>query len=179
MEVLNLVPNMQSLINTVGHKIYIRAGMGLRECNHTVNSLDLASGYKYYTIEGGHVKFSPRNEVQIKLLKFLHIHFASKHRVSRERAISGQGLDNVINFAVQKIPQLINVEVHTTIKAKGNLKDKVISAYAEKEVKVKGDTIFLCQGIMSIFIGLWIRGQVGGNQVSFDLQFCTAQQHCS
>jgi len=43
--------------------------------------------------EGGHVGFSPENEIQVQILTYLHQKFGD--RISRERLLSGPGLVNI------------------------------------------------------------------------------------
>ena len=48
--------------------------------------------------EGGHVEFAPRDQLTTDLLEYLKVKFASKHRVSVERVVSGPGLANIYEF---------------------------------------------------------------------------------
>lgn len=51
--------------------------------------------YDVIPTEGGHVDFAPVDEMQINLLKYL---LKKLHRVSVERLVSGQGIENIYNF---------------------------------------------------------------------------------
>jgi glucokinase len=48
-----------------------------------------------FACEGGHADFSPRNELEIELLRYLLRSYA---HVSYERVLSGPGLRNIYNF---------------------------------------------------------------------------------
>lgn len=71
---------------------------------------DAQGNYTAFATEGGHVEFSPRNDLEIQLLQFLHKKFTPhlegseegkahvSGRVSVERIVSGKGLVNVYEF---------------------------------------------------------------------------------
>lgn len=76
----------------VGNRALIAAGTGLGE------GLLMWNGRTHvpYPSEGGHADFSPRNEDEIDLLRFLR----QRHqgRVSWERVVSGMGITSVFEF---------------------------------------------------------------------------------
>ena len=77
---------------SVGNRGLVSAGTGLGEAILVWNGkmhVPMAS-------EGGHCDFSPRNELEIELLRYLQR--TLKGRVSFERVVSGLGLKNVYSF---------------------------------------------------------------------------------
>lgn len=75
-----------------GHRGLVSAGTGLGEAVLVwtgARHLPLAS-------EGGHADFAPRNELEIKLLRYLWKELGG--RVSYERVVSGIGLKNIYSF---------------------------------------------------------------------------------
>jgi glucokinase len=76
----------------VGNRGLVSAGTGLGEAILVWNGklhVPMAS-------EGGHCDFSPRNEIEIELLRYLQR--TLKGRVSFERVVSGLGLKNIYTF---------------------------------------------------------------------------------
>lgn len=166
-EVKELVPNSRDRIDPVGPKVCVGAGTGLGECYLTVNSLnaDRGGGYECYPSEGGHVDFSPRDEIQSGLLDFLRKRFESEHRVSVERVVSGRGLANVYEYLCQRYPERIDPEAHKAIEAVEDRKGNVIS---EDSMKDNGDakTISLTRETMNIFVSAY-GAEVGGAAIKF------------
>ena len=76
----------------VGNRALISAGTGLGEGFLVWDGRD----YVPYPSEGGHADFSPRNEDEIDLLRFLRQKYNG--RISLERVVSGQGLTNIYEF---------------------------------------------------------------------------------
>src|ERR1700739_2685717 len=77
---------------SVGNRGLVSAGTGLGEAILGWNGkmhIPMAS-------EGGHCDFSPRNELEIELLRYLQSEL--KGRVSFERVVSGLGLKNIYTF---------------------------------------------------------------------------------
>jgi len=74
-----------------GNLAVVAAGTGLGE------AMLVWDGARYVVMasEGGHVDFAPRTDVEIALLRFLHLRFG---RVSYERVLSGPGLHNIYMF---------------------------------------------------------------------------------
>jgi glucokinase len=69
----------------------IGAGTGLGEALLFWSDGD----YRVVATEGGHADFAPRDEREIELLRFLRKRFG---RVSWERVVSGQGINNIYEF---------------------------------------------------------------------------------
>jgi glucokinase len=78
--------------SSVGNRGLVSAGTGLGEAILVWNGkmhVPMAS-------EGGHCDFSPRNELEIEMLRYLQR--TLKGRVSFERVVSGLGLKNIYGF---------------------------------------------------------------------------------
>jgi glucokinase len=86
-EILTLNPGTRR----PGNRAVIAAGTGLGE------ALLFWDGRRHWpsATEGGHADFSPRNELEIGLLRFL---LAGGERVSWERVLSGPGLRNIFRY---------------------------------------------------------------------------------
>lgn len=79
--------------NRTGNAAIISAGTGLGEAGlHFESAIKIRHPF---ASEGGHADFAPRNELEIELLRFLLTRFK---RVSVERVLSGQGLQNIYEF---------------------------------------------------------------------------------
>jgi glucokinase len=76
----------------IGNRALIAAGTGLGE------GLLIWNGHTHipYPSEGGHADYSPRNEDEIDLLRFLKQKYNG--RISWERVVSGMGLTNIYEF---------------------------------------------------------------------------------
>lgn len=74
-----------------GNLAIISPGTGLGEAGLYWNG----SFYQPFASEGGHCDFSPRNEMDLKLWRFLHEKYG---HVSWERLISGSGIVNIYQF---------------------------------------------------------------------------------
>ncbi len=81
-------------LSAVGHRGLISAGTGLGECVLVWDSK--VRRHLPIPSEGGHVDFSPRNEREIDLLRYLQR--TLNGRVSFERVVSGIGIRNVYAF---------------------------------------------------------------------------------
>jgi len=80
--------------NPIGNAAIISAGTGLGEAGlHYEEGMN--SNLRPFASEGGHADFAPRNDLEIELLRFLLAKFG---RVSVERVLSGQGLNNIYEF---------------------------------------------------------------------------------
>src|SRR5262249_9591519 len=79
-----------------GNIAVIAAGTGLGE------SCLYWDGVRYHPVasEGGHVDFSPRNDMEVDLLSYLRAKFTG--HVSWERVLSGPGLFNLYSFLRDK-----------------------------------------------------------------------------
>ncbi len=53
--------------------------------------------YQVFATEGGHTDFSPRNDLEFSLLKYLRIQLNTRH-ISVERVVSGQGIISIYQF---------------------------------------------------------------------------------
>ena len=113
-----------------GPKVCVGAGTGLGECYLTP-----AAGtgiYSCFPSEGGHVEFSPRSDLEIKMLKFLRRKFESKTlRISVERVVSGIGLANVYEFLAQEFPKRVDPKVQAEFDAAGDDKGRVVAVNAK------------------------------------------------
>ena len=99
--VLTLNENEYITINDVtpsndGPIACVGAGTGLGECFCTRSQPN--GQVTCFPSEGGHAEWSPRHHLELELLTFLLNKFASKHRVSVERVVSGHGLSNIYEF---------------------------------------------------------------------------------
>jgi glucokinase len=76
----------------IGNRALIAAGTGLGE------GLLIWNGHMHvpFPSEGGHADYSPRNEDEIDLLRFLKQKYNG--RISWERVVSGMGLTNIYEF---------------------------------------------------------------------------------
>ncbi len=76
----------------IGNRALIAAGTGLGE------GLLIWNGHMHvpYPSEGGHADFSPRNEDEIDLLRFLKQKYNG--RISWERVVSGMGMTSIYEF---------------------------------------------------------------------------------
>jgi glucokinase len=80
-----------------GNRAVIAAGTGLGEAGLYWNG----QSHEPFATEGGHADFSPRNELEIELLRFLLRQYA---HVSWERVVSGPGLINIYRFLCEREP---------------------------------------------------------------------------
>jgi glucokinase len=78
-----------------GNGALIAAGTGLGEAGLFWNGKQ----HIPFACEGGHCSFSPENELEIKLLKYLHKQF---DHVSFERILSGPGIYNIYRFLIDE-----------------------------------------------------------------------------
>lgn len=88
-----------------GNIAVLAAGTGLGEAIVAWNGID----YHVIATEGGHSDFSPNNEREIALLRYLQ----QKHpnHVSNERVISGEGLINLYQFLKESPSATPNKEI--------------------------------------------------------------------
>lgn len=77
-----------------GNAAIIAPGTGLGEAGMYWDG----THYHPYATEGGHCSFSPRDPLDIELLKFLNTIY---EHVSWERLVSGQGINNIYKFLRQ------------------------------------------------------------------------------
>jgi len=127
-EVIGLTPDAMSKIDSTGPKACVGAGTGLGQCFLTP---DEHGQYSCFPSEGGHVEWAPRNDLEIKMLSFLKKRFASQHRVSVERVVSGTGLANCYDFLAQECPDKIVPKIHEEICNAGDVKGRSIAMGAD------------------------------------------------
>ena len=112
-----------------GPKVCVGAGTGLGECYLTQTQNDGA--YTCFPSEGGHVEYAPRNDVEISLFQYISQKFASHHRISVERVVSGIGLANVYEFLANEYPEKVNATVHQEFDAAKDDKGRVVAENAQ------------------------------------------------
>jgi glucokinase len=137
----------------------IGAGTGLGECYltaHAINNNDVNGSeseseceyvYQCFASEGGHAEFSPRNDVEYGLLKYLKEKYSKEgscNRVSMERVVAGSGLPDVYEYLSIIFPKLIDPIIHDNINNGGDLKAAVIAQ--NKDINQ------LCRRTMDIFL---------------------------
>jgi glucokinase len=140
-EVRELMPDSHKKIAPRGPKVCVGAGTGLGECYLTIGP---DGNYLCYPSEGGHVEYSPRNDLQIKLLKFLMKKFEQRHRVSVERVVSGTGLANIYEFLAEEFPDRVDPEVYEQFLNNGSRRGQIVAENAKEGT--------LCREAMSIMI---------------------------
>ena len=87
----DLFPLNHTKGNPLGNQAVIAAGTGLGEAGMFWDG----SQHHVFASEGGHSDFSPNNELEIDLFRYLRARFG---HVSYERIVSGPGLVNVFQF---------------------------------------------------------------------------------
>jgi len=127
-EIVELTPGALNKVDPTGPKACVGAGTGLGECFLTP---DEHGAYSCFPSEGGHVEWAPRSDLEVKMLNFLKEKFASKHRVSVERVVSGTGLANCYEFLAHEFPKKVEKDVHKKIMEAGDLKGKAIAMSAK------------------------------------------------
>lgn len=128
-EVVELTPGALNKLDPSGPKACVGAGTGLGQCYLTP---DEHGSYSCFPSEGGHADWTPRTDLEIKMLKFLKKKFSGNHRVSVERVVSGTGLANCYDFLAHEFPKKINKTIHKEISEAGDLKGRSIAMGAEK-----------------------------------------------
>lgn len=136
----------------VGPKVCIGAGTGLGECYLTPNTITTGDAnsnitYQCFPSEGGHVEYAPRHDLEIRMFQYLSEKFASKHRISVERVVSGKGLANVYEFLAQEYPTRIVPQVHDEFLLAGDEQGRVVATNATENS--------LCQEAMSIMMSAY------------------------
>ena len=92
--------------NELAPRLVVGAGTGLGVCLVTPHP----DGYNSFPTEGGHVAFAPLDIQQESLNYFLR----DRHlRISYERLLSGEGLQNIYRFLLHEIQQEDDVLLHT------------------------------------------------------------------
>lgn len=150
----------------VGPKVCIGAGTGLGECYLTPNAATAAaegpnsrtattagagsSTYQCFASEGGHVEYSPRNELEIRMFQYLDKKFNGQGRISVERVVSGTGLANVYEFLAHKFPNRRVKRVHEAFLKAGDEQGKIVALNAKS-----GDKGSLCEQAVSIMMSAY------------------------
>jgi len=129
-----------------GPKAVLGAGTGLGQailvsCN---------KGYKVLPTEGGHVDFAPRNEEEIRLLRYLMKEFS---HVSVERILSGPGLVHIYKFLLEE------QDSKESVFTKQSVHEKDRAAYITQHA-VQG-TDEMCRQAVRIFCSIY--GAEAGN----------------
>ncbi|KAL7568602.1 hypothetical protein ACA910_022705 [Epithemia clementina (nom. ined.)] len=145
--------------NGGGPKVCVGAGTGLGECYLTQSQHDEThrDPYSCFPSEGGHVEYAPRNELEVELFQYLSRKYASHHRISVERVVSGKGLANVYEFLAQKFPKSITKSVHEQFLQAGDDQGRVVSEYSKKQPgnSSNKEACKLCQQAMSIMMSAY------------------------
>lgn len=126
-EVKELTPGSFKKTDPTGPKVCVGAGTGLGECFLTP---DADGKYSCFPSEGGHVEWAPRNDLEIKLWKYLKEKFMYKSRVSVERVVSGKGLANCYEFLAKEYPDRVDPKRHKEFEGAGDVQGKVVSEQA-------------------------------------------------
>jgi glucokinase len=122
----------------------VGAGTGLGECFLTA---DANGQYTCFPSEGGHVEFSPRDEITDDLFHYLKVKFQLKKRVSVERVVSGPGLGHIYEFLRQHwaYEERVGIKVDQAfLRAPEHMKGAVVA-----EGAAEGDV--LCLKVVDIF----------------------------
>ncbi len=126
-EVKELIPGSHAKLDPTGPKVCVGAGTGLGECYLTP---DAEGRYTCFPSEGGHVEWAPRDELEIKLWRYIKEKFGYLHRVSVERVVSGRGLANCYEFLAKEFPRRIDKKVHAEFQNADDLQGKIVSDQA-------------------------------------------------
>ena len=120
----------------------VGAGTGLGQCY--LCPINEGGEYACFASEGGHTEFSPRDDIEYGLQKYLKDKFMEPNRISVERVVSGMGLLNMYEYFCSIYPDLVNEQINASIASAGDLKGKVI---AENRMNCK-----LCHLTMQEFV---------------------------
>jgi len=153
-DVTELIPGSKDRIEPGGVKVCIGAGTGLGECFLTCGS---DGEYQCYASEGGHVDYTPRSELEVKLVEFIKEKTNELYRISAERVVSGKGLANVYEFLSNEFPQKKDADVHSLFEKAGDMQGRVVGENANK---IK-DPPELCVQAMEIMMAAY--GAEAGN----------------
>ena len=120
----------------------VGAGTGLGQCYLCPINDD--GEYACFASEGGHTEFSPRDDIEYGMQKYLKDKFMEPNRISVERVVSGMGLVNMYEYFCSIYPDIVNEKINENIANAGDLKGKVI---AENRLNCK-----LCHLTMQEFV---------------------------
>jgi len=129
-----------------GNAAVIAAGTGLGEAGMYFDG----THYRPYATEGGHTDFSPNNELEIELLRYLKKQY---QHVSWERILAGSGLVNIHNFLREK-QQIATPDWLYEAMQKGDP-----AAEISKAAQLNKDDI--CRQALKLFVQLY--GSEAGN----------------
>jgi len=132
--------------NAVGNACVVAAGTGLGEAGmHWDGVL-----HRPFATEGGHADFSPRDDLELALLRGLQERFG---HVSWERLVSGMGISNIYRFLLQRHGAAISKSLQEAIDA-GDAAAAIAGAAADGSCPV-------CAETMQLFMDLY--GREAGN----------------
>ena len=125
----------------------IGAGTGLGE------AFLIPQGKKYqiFASEGGHADFAPRNDLEIKLLKYLRTKLNIEH-ISVERVVSGQGIASIYQFLRDTNFASESPEIGDRIRAWEKEPKKTIDPAAIIAQAAFKQSDRLCEKTMTMFI---------------------------
>lgn len=129
-----------------GNQAIISAGTGLGEAGIFWNG----NGYLPFATEGGHGTFSPENEVEFSLYRYLKREF---EHVSFERILSGSGLYRIYRFLIDTELEIEKEDVKKAFKE--SEPPRVITERAMK------GTDPACERALELFVGIY--GSEAGN----------------
>lgn len=101
--------------------------------------------YTCFPSEGGHIEWAPRNDLEIKLWKYLKNKFNYQNRVSIERVVSGPGLANIYEFLAKEFPERVDKKVHEEFEKAKDMQGKVVAVNSKEGT--------LCAHAMTIMFG--------------------------
>jgi glucokinase len=132
----------------IGNRALIAAGTGLGE------GLLVWNGHMHipYPSEGGHADYSPRNEDEIDLLRFLKQKYNG--RISWERVVSGMGMSNIYEF----LRELRGVEEPAWLAEEIASADDPNSVITENGLAAKSE---ICERTLDMFVSAY--GAEAGN----------------
>lgn len=119
-----------------GHRVVIGAGTGLGVCQ----VLDLGKTWVVIPTESGHVDFSPRTELQVKLWRKLKDQYG---HLSYDRVVSGPGLADVFRLLVSEEAESANLPDIQQILAADDVAAAVTDRRQEVPLAHAAVTLFL------------------------------------
>jgi glucokinase len=66
-----------------------------------------AQSFTCFASEGGHVEYAPRNDLEIKMYRYLSQKFMSKDRISVERVVSATILPASFHLSIKPFSKLV------------------------------------------------------------------------
>mmetsp|Transcript_5594 Transcript_5594/g.15165 ORF Transcript_5594/g.15165 Transcript_5594/m.15165 type:complete len:419 (-) Transcript_5594:971-2227(-) len=161
-EVLELTPGSYAMMDPMGPKVCVGAGTGLGECYLTPSKAGEAgcptTVHTCFPSEGGHVEYAPRNDLEVKMWKYLKAKFKSTNRISVERVVSGRGLANCYEFLASEFKDKIDPAVHKEFLEAEDMQGKVVAVNARPGT--------LCLQAMEIMMGAY-GAEVGCASIKF------------